>query len=93
VAAHLSADYIENNEGVSVIEDDEESWIRIGGAPSDPKLTSFDAEEFMYVTNPYDSAITIGYEGCWKVPGFDIMDNYIEVHFVTNTDDTVSDTT
>ncbi|KAL3805455.1 hypothetical protein ACHAWO_004216 [Cyclotella atomus] len=91
-AAHLNADYMAANPDVHVVEDEDESWIRLGGNASDPKLTQSIADEFTYVMKPPDSAYTIGYEGCWNVSGLgaSVMNNFVEVHFVTNKKDTIS---
>jgi cytochrome c-type biogenesis protein CcmE len=80
-AAHLNANYMAANPDVHVVEDEDESWIRLGGNASDPKLTQSIADEFTYVMKPPDSAYTIGYEGCWNVSGLgaSVMNNFVEV--------------
>ena len=89
-AAHLDQDYMDENPGVSVIENEEESWIRIGNHGSDPKLTQNLTDEFMYVGTPENRSFLIGYEGCWNTTGLVVMNNFVEVHFVTTEDDTIS---
>lgn len=80
-AAHLNADYMAEHPDVYVIEDDDESWVRLGGNSSDPKLKNSTADEFAYVMKPSDSAYTIGYEGCWNISGLgaSVMNNFVEV--------------
>ena len=81
---------MENNPGVSVVQNDESSWIRIGDSNGNPKLKQSNTDDFMYVGKPLNNAFTIGYEGCWNTTGITVMDNFIEVHFVTTDGDTVS---
>ena len=89
-AAHLDATYMENNPDVSVVENDDDTWIRIGNHNSDPKLKPSKTDHFMYVGKPSNDDFTIGYEGCWDTTGITVMDNFIEVHFVTTNGDTIS---
>ena len=81
---------MENNPDVSVVQNDELSWIRIGDRNGDPKLKESNTDHFMYVGKPLNNAFTIGYEGCWNTTGITVMDNFIEVHFVTTDGDTIS---
>ena len=81
---------MENNPDVSVVQNDESSWIRIGDRNSDPKLKESNTDDFMYVGKPLNNAFTIGYEGCWNTTGITVMDNFIEIHFVTTDGDTIS---
>lgn len=69
------------NPKVYVVEKDDESWVRLGGNESDPKLKQSIADEFTYVMKPPDSAYRIGYEGCWNVSGLgaSVMNNFVEV--------------
>jgi hypothetical protein len=90
-AAHLDADYMADT-SESVVKSEEDTWIRIGGNASDTKLKPRLADEFEYVGKPSDPSFIIGYEGCWNTSGLNdnIMDNFVEVHFVTTSGDTVS---
>ena len=89
-AAHLDQAYMDENPGVSVVESEDDSWIRIGGDASDPKLKQNSTDAFMYVGAPANRSFLIGYEGCWNTTGLTVMNNFVEVHFVTTEDDTVS---
>ena len=85
-AGHLNADYMAEHPDVYVVEDDDESWIRLGGNASDPKLKSSVADEFAYVMKPPDDAYTIGYEGCWNISGLgaSVINNFVEVSLSIN---------
>jgi hypothetical protein len=63
-----------------VVEDEDESWIRLGGNASDPKLKQSMADEFAYVMKPPAGAYTIGYEGCWNISGLgaSIINDFLE---------------
>ena len=93
-ATHLDAYHISQNE--SVLEIDDESWIRIGGGNSDPKLKASNSMDFTYVVKPSgvapvtDTPLTIGYEGCWSTTGLTVHDSFVEVHFLTSLNDTIS---
>jgi hypothetical protein len=90
-AAHLDADYMAAT-SVRVVKSEDDTWIRIGPNASDTKLKPSLADEFEYVGKPSDPSFIIGYEGCWNTSGLNdnIMDNFVEVHFVTTARDTVS---
>jgi hypothetical protein len=91
-AALLNATYMAKYPEVYVLQKNDESWIRLGGKASDPKLKQSTAVEFVYVMKPSDSAYTIGYEGCWNTSGLRVsaINNFVEIHFVNNKQDTIS---
>jgi hypothetical protein len=64
--------YVEQNE--------DDSWIRLGGDASDVKLKNSTSDEFKYVMKPTGSAYTIGYEGCWNISGLgaSVINNFVE---------------
>jgi hypothetical protein len=80
-AALLNATYMAKYPEVYVLQKNDESWIRLGGKASDPKLKQSTAVEFVYVMKPPDSAYTIGYEGCWNTSGLGVsaINNFVEV--------------
>jgi hypothetical protein len=94
-AAHLSDAYLRQNP-VNVSRDDAESFIRVGSKLSDPKLVKSNSLSFTYVVKPpsvspfTDYERIIGYEGCWNAAGLTVMNNFIEVHFMTDARNTVS---
>jgi hypothetical protein len=90
-AAHLDAEYMASNPLVHIKKWDGENWIRIGASASDPKLKRSNADEFKFVGKPLDSDFTIGWEGCWYTSGLgaSIMNNFVEVHFLTLKGDTI----
>ena len=81
---------MDENDGVSVIESEDDSWIRIGDDGTDLKLKHSSSDEFKYVGAPLDRSFLIGYEGCWNTADLAVMNNFIEIHFVTTNDDTIS---
>jgi hypothetical protein len=93
-AAYLNAASISKHAPIST--SDSESWIRIGGENSDPKLKQSNALDFKYVEKPSwvapstDGGVTIGYEGCWNTTGLIVMNNFIEIHFSTSGGNTIS---